>query len=95
MGDKIVIQIPVEYAVEIATYGETGEVSKFIQLFFEKQLKEKGLEYKVQEAREEKMQKMFKNLKRTLGDQNMAKLEDAIETGKQAIRVATRMNQKN
>jgi hypothetical protein len=77
--DKIVIQIPVDYVVELATYGETGKVSKLIQLFFEKQLKDKGLENKIHTAREIKLQETFVNLKRTLGSEGVKNLKTLLK----------------
>lgn len=92
---KIKIEIPLDYAVEIATYGESGALSRLVQMSFEKALKDLGYQNDVQKARDEKINKIFGNLSRTLGASNTKKLEDAIETGKEAIRVANRLTNKN
>ena len=92
---KIKIEIPLSHAIEIATYGESGSLSRLTQLSFEKELKRLGYEKEVHEVREEKMNRIFGNLSRTLGASNMKKLEDAIETGREAIKVANRLTNKN
>lgn len=96
MGNKkIKIEIPLSHAVEIATYGESGALSRLVQMSFEKALNDLGYQKEIQKVRDEKINKIFNNLSRTLGASNMKKLEDAIETGKSAIRVANRLTNKN
>ena len=92
---KIKIEIPLDHAIEIATYGENGSLSRLLQMSFEKGLNDLGYHKEIQKVRDEKINKMFNNLSRTLGASNMKKLEDAIETGKEAIRVANRLTNKN
>ena len=93
--EKIKSEILLEHAIEIATYGESGSLSRLTQLSFEKELKRLGHEREVHEAREEKMDRIFGNLSRTLGASNMKKLDDAIKIGKEAISVASRLTNKN
>jgi len=92
---KIKIEIPLEYAIEIATYGESGALSRLVQMSFEKGLKDLGYQNEIQKARDEKINKIFVNLSRTLGASNMKKIESALETGKESIRVANRLTNKN
>lgn len=92
---KIKVEIPLEFAIEIATYGETGKVSRLIQTSFQKELKKLGFENELNVAREKKLNDLFGNIKRVLGDENVQKINDSIETAKNAIKVATRLNNKN
>ena len=96
MGNKkIKIEIPLEYVIDIASFGESGTLNRMVQISFEKEIKRLGYEKELQEARDEKMDRIFGNLSRTLGASNMKKLEDAIETGREAIKVANRLTNKN
>jgi len=90
--EKITITIPLDFAIEIATYGELGKISKFAQISIEKELKRLGYEKQLNIARDEKTKELFKSLNRTLGSDSMKKIEDAIKIGKDAIKVANRMN---
>ena len=93
--EKIKIEIALDFAIDIATYGESGSLPRIVQMAFEKQLKNLGYEKEVQKVRDKKINKLFNNISRTLGASNMKKLEDVIETGKEAIKVANRLTNKN
>ena len=93
--EKIKIEIALDFAIDIATYGESGFLSRLVQLSFEKELERLGYEKEIRGVREEKLNRIFNNLSRTLGASNMKKIEDAIETGKEAIKVANRLTNKN
>ncbi len=92
---KVRIEIPLDYAVDIATYGESGEVSRFVQKSIEKELTRLGYNQELDNARDEKTKKLFNSLNRTLGSDSMKILEKAIKIGTDAIKVSNRMNNKN
>lgn len=93
--DKVTITIPLDVAVEIATYGESGRISRFAQNSFEKELTRLGYDQKIENAREEKTKKLFNSLNRTLGSDSVNKLKKAIKVGTDAIKVSNRMNDDN
>jgi hypothetical protein len=88
---KIVIELPLDIALEIATYGEYGKISRFVQKLFEKQIVEKGFKQDLLNTQDQKLEKLKENLSRTLGGDVMKKVDDAIQTGVEAIKVANRL----
>ena len=93
--EKISINIPLSIAIEIATYGDNGKVSKIAQLSIEKELNRLGYQKQLTEERKNKTKRLFESLKKTLGSDAMNKLDDAIKIGKDAITISKRMNDKN
>lgn len=93
--EKVTIEIPLDFAIEIATYGESGKISRFAQLSIEKELTRLGYDDKLNSVREEKTKNLFNSLNRTLGSDSMNKIESAIKIGKDAIKVSNRMNDNN
>ena len=95
LQSKVTIEIPLGFAVEIATYGESGKISRFAQMSIEKELTRLGYNQELDNAREEKTKKLFNSLNRTLGSDSMNKIENAIKIGTDAIKVSNRMNDNN
>ena len=92
---KITITIPVNLALEIASYGSDGKISRTAQLEFESHLKRMGYEEQLNEVRKEKLKKTAENLGKILGSDAMKKLDDTLKIAKDAMVVASRMNEKN
>jgi len=96
MKKTINIELPVDLAIEIATYGETGKISRIAQRKFEKAVIDNGYKNELTQARDEKIKNLFGKIERTLGTDATKTIKDAVKTGEEAIRVANRMNnQKN
>jgi len=92
---KVRIEIPLDFAVEIATYGESGTISRFVQMSIEKELTRLGYNKELDIAREEKTKKLFNSLNKTLGSDSVNKIQKAIKIGTDAIKVSNRMNDNN
>lgn len=59
---KITITIPLDIALEIATYGEYGKVSRNTQHYMEKQVKQMGYEKELNDLRDQKLKASAENL---------------------------------
>lgn len=92
---KITITIPLDIALEIATYGEYGKVSRNTQHYMEKQVKQMGYEKELNDLRDQKLKASAENLSRILGSDVMNKIEESLKVAKDAMIVASRMNEKN
>lgn len=93
--EKVTITIPLDFALDIATFGESGKIPRLTQISIEKELKKLGYEKELNETRKNKTKNLFKSLDRVLGSDNMKKIDDAVKIGVNAIKVANRMNNKN
>jgi hypothetical protein len=92
MNKTITIEISLDIALEIASYGEYGKISRIAQKLFEKQIIEKGFKQDLLNMQDQKLEKLKENLSRTLGGDTMKKLDDIIHVGVDAIKVANRLN---
>lgn len=81
--EKITVQIPKHYLVNLATHGNmgTGELPKLMQIWASRQCREHGLHDDVVKALDEKIAQSRKNLTNMLGEEIMIELDKHIDVG--------------
>ena len=91
---KITVEIPVDYLIDIATYGRIGtnEFSKQMQIWAEKEVNSSGFQSELNQSRQEKLEKLRQNLKNVLGSDVMEKVDNAIKDGIKALNIVKKNN---
>lgn len=85
--DKITVEMPVSYLVQVATHGNmgTGELSSFMQAWAKRMCRENGLHEEVIKSLDRKIKQARTNLENLLGKDIMDELDAHIDKGLEAV----------
>lgn len=80
MDNKITIEIPINYLIQIAVYGNmgTGDLPDSIKLWATKKLTETGYDKQLKEAQRERLDQLRESIKNVLGKEEVQKIDEAI-----------------
>ena len=90
MPNKIKVEIPEEFLLQIATHGNmgTGELADLIRIWAQKECDRNGLSAKVAQMQMEKINELRKSLTNVIGKDMMNTLDEGISKATKAIKDA-------
>lgn len=93
-NDKITIEIPVFYLLQIAVYGNmgTGELPDLMKIYAQRILRGNGYSDILREEQDKSLKQLRNNLKNVLGNEGMSKIDSALQDAVVGLKFATELN---
>ena len=96
MNDKITIEIPIHYLLQIAVYGNmgTGDLSDMMKTWAVRELTQNGYNDQLKKEQESRLNELRNNIKNVIGKDGMKQIDDAIGNAVAGLKFATDLQNK-
>lgn len=92
--DKITIEVPVWYLIQVAVYGNmgTGELPKIMQNWAQKQLNEHGYDKVFKEEQNKRLKELLTSIHNVIGDEGIKIINNGIADAVSGLSMAMELN---